>query len=93
MPDIVRLRNVSGVPLEVAPLNDRTVGDGDTIDLAGRLLTEKDAAERGVDWPGDAYLIEAGNPPVVRAWPHAQWRTDGRAPRKASESTVTTDKE
>jgi hypothetical protein len=93
VPTIVRLRNVSGQTLEVAPLAGRVVGADTVVDLAGEVLDEKAAAEQGFNWPDDAYLISAGNPPVVRAWPHAQWRTDKRAPKSPTADTVTTEEQ
>lgn len=62
MPDIVRVRNITGDELSVGLLG-RAVDADCVTDFVGKVVDEAD----------DHYLIESGNPPVVHAWPKAMW--------------------
>lgn len=62
MPDIVRVRNITGDELSVGLLG-RSVEADCVADFAGKVTEEGD----------DCYLIESGQPPAVHAWPKAMW--------------------
>lgn len=89
MPDLVRLRNVSGTDLEVDFLGATVeVKAGATVEFAGRPATRDDLAEHlGVEaptWPDDALHIHVERAGHVLAFPTAIWAVD--APAKTKES-------
>lgn len=89
MPDVVRLRYVGTGPVAV-PVLGRDVEPEQIIEIAGRVLTEyppskPDAVPVPVPEDADYLLIEAGNPPELRAWPKSLWRNETVVSRKPKE--------
>lgn len=89
MPDIVRLRYTGSGPVLVTPLG-RAVDPDNLVEFAGRVLTHHPPAHADADpqpVPADAdyYLIESGNPPVVRAWPKSLWANETVVSKKTKE--------
>lgn len=86
MPPIVRLRFVGTVPVLAVGLG-RQVKPDELVEVPGVVLTEWTPPGETKPVPvlenADHYLIESGNPPVVRAWPKTLWRneTPARAPK------------
>jgi hypothetical protein len=88
MPDLVKLRNIWPAALEVDFLQGRVVEAGDTIDVAGRLVTDAVEVHRLLGQPegqqpaplaDDATYIAhpTGNPDAperLLAWPAAVWQ-------------------
>ena len=75
MPDIVRLRYIGAVPVNVPSIvhGPDGVAPDTIVEFPGKVLTGPPA---GVVWLDDAIHIEAGNPPEVRAWPKSLWRNE-----------------
>jgi hypothetical protein len=101
MPDLVKLRNVSGVDLEVAFLQRRVVKADEAIDVAGLLVDDPAAVHALLGQPegatpaalpDDAWHIahpsgDPANPLRLLAWPKATWDlvTDKPAAKPAAE--------
>jgi hypothetical protein len=81
MPDIVRLRYVGAVPVNVPAIVHGEGGvEPDTIvEFPGKVL------ESPQGQPDDAVYVESGNPPELRAWPKSLWRDETVTSRKAKE--------
>lgn len=72
VPDLVRLRNIGGQDLAVAPLGGRVVGADCIIDITGRQHAHQDTC-RTDGCPG------------CRVWPAAVWRNETPARKSAKE--------
>jgi hypothetical protein len=75
MPDIVRLRYIGVVPVNVPAIahDPEGVAPDSLVEFPGRVL---DDTPQGAVWLDDAIYIESGNPPQVRAWPTSLWRDE-----------------
>jgi hypothetical protein len=75
MPDIVRLRFIGAVPVNVPSIahGPEGVEPDSIVEFPGRVVTEP---PEGVTWLDDAIHIDSGNPPEVRAWPKSLWRDE-----------------
>jgi hypothetical protein len=89
MPDLVRLRNVSGVDLDVDWATPVTVRAGAVLEFAGRPATPADLAGHlglgeGAEpaYPDDALLLFVDPIEHVLAFPTANWAAD--VPTKTS---------
>lgn len=88
MPSVVRLRFLGTAPVLAVGLG-REVTPDELCEVPGTVLSEwtPPGADKPVPVAEDAdhYLIETGNPPVVRAWPKAVWRNETPASKKPKE--------
>lgn len=86
--NVVRLRYLGTAPVNAAAIG-REVKPEELAEFPGSVLTEwtppgaKEPVPAGED--ADHYLIESGNPPVVRAWPKTVWRNETPAAKKSKE--------
>ncbi len=79
MPSVVRLRFLGTAPVLAVGLG-REVQPDELCEVPGTVLSEWTAPgekePKPVPEDADYYLIETGNPPVVRAWPKSKWRNE-----------------
>lgn len=92
MPDVVRLRNNHGHPVEVDHVPGPNPEDGETIDAPGRLITDmaeyrsllglEADAPLGPDVEGYHWVLEPSG--QLRGWPKQKWDlvTDTKAKGK-----------
>jgi hypothetical protein len=98
MPDVVRLRNNHGHPVEVDHVPGPNPDHGDVVDVPGRLVTDVDEYRQlmglaadvplGADVAGYAWILGADG--QLRGWPREVWEFVEDAPPGDAPSTVDT---